>query len=72
MKLKDVISEAVKTDCQTCGVVYNTTIKPKEITVKLELPKKLNITDKESKKLSGNLHNALELVLAKYFYTEPN
>ena len=67
MKIQDVL-EAIKTDCQTCGVVYNTTIKPKQITMKLKLPKELDIDDKESKELSNNLHNALELVLAKYFY----
>lgn len=70
MKLKNIVSEAVKTDCQTCGVVYDTKIKSKEITIKLRLPKDLDITDNESKELSGNLHNALELVLAKYFYDE--
>lgn len=67
MKIKDII-EAVETSCQTKNVEYTVDIKPKCISIQAVLPSELEIDEEESKILDANLHNAVELVLSKYFY----
>lgn len=67
--LKEIV-EAVKTSCQTNDVKYAIKIKPKCISIQADLPSELEIDEEESKILDANLHNAMELVLSKYFYTE--
>jgi hypothetical protein len=62
--------EAVKTSCQTRGVRYNTNITPGNISINLVLPTPLDLSDEESKLLEANIHNALELVLDKYYYVD--
>ena len=58
---------AVKTVCQTPGSIFHTHIEDKEIEVKVTLPKSLNLSEKEASLLEANIHNAMELVLGKYF-----
>lgn len=58
---------AVETVCQTPGAQFHTHISSDVIECKVNLPKALDLTEEEAKLLESNLHNALELVLARYF-----
>lgn len=58
---------AVKTPCQTPGAVFHTNISSRNITLSIDLPKDLKLDESEAVLLGNNLHNAAELVLAKYF-----
>jgi hypothetical protein len=69
-KFSDKLSEAVKTVCQTPGTKFTTEISDDKISVIIELPMSLDISKKEAKLLEDNIHNAMELVLAKYFTKE--
>lgn len=60
-------SEAVKTPCQTPDAQFHIEIKDKKVSVEVELPMELELTEKEAKLLEYNIHNAIELVLARYF-----
>lgn len=59
---------AIKTECQTPGAIFHTKISAKVISCVVDLPKKLNLSEKEAKILDSNIHNAMELVLAPYFF----
>lgn len=59
--------EAVKTECQTPDANFKTNISDNKISVEIELPMDLNLNEKEAKLLEDNIHNAMELVLARYF-----
>ena len=67
---KPIIAEAVKTQCQTDGAVYNTKITQNEVKISVKIPFDLDLSETESKLLEDNLHNALELVLKPYFIQE--
>jgi hypothetical protein len=58
---------ANQTPCQTPGAQFHTRISAKEIECKVDLPMELELTEEEATTLDANLHNALELVLARYF-----
>jgi hypothetical protein len=60
-------TEAVKTKCQTPDAQFNIEINDKSVSVKVELPMKLDLSESEAKLLESNIHNAMELVLAPYF-----
>lgn len=62
-----VLTEAVKTECQTKNAVYNTKITDKEVNITIEIPFELKLNEKEAKLLEDNLHNVIELVLKPYF-----
>jgi hypothetical protein len=64
---KEYTLEALKTKCQTPDAVYNIDISDDKISVVVNLPMKLDITEKEAKILEANIHNAMELVLKTYF-----
>jgi hypothetical protein len=64
---KEYTLEALKTKYQTPDAVYNIDISDDKISVVVNLPMKLDITEKEAKILEANIHNALELVLKTYF-----
>lgn len=59
---------ALETSCQTDGCIFGIIVSPKEITVNVELPFALFLNGEEHSTLHANLHNAVELVLSKYFY----
>ncbi len=67
MKKFSKITEAVKTPCQTPDAQFNIEIKDKKVSVEVELPMELDLTEKDAKLLEDNIHNAMELVLARYF-----
>lgn len=58
---------AKKTPCQTPGAQFHIRISQKKVECKIDLPLELNLTEEEAIVLDTNLHNALELVLARYF-----
>jgi hypothetical protein len=60
-------TEAVKTKCQTPDAQFNIEINDKSVSVKVELPMELDLSESEAKLLESNIHNAMELVLAPYF-----
>ena len=59
---------AIKTKCQTPGVVFHTTINSNKVDVSLVFTKELDLTKKEATLLEANIHNALELVFSRYFH----
>jgi hypothetical protein len=58
---------AERTPCQTDGAIYGTKITEDTIMCHVELPFRLALTDSQAVVLRLNLHNALELVLARYW-----
>jgi hypothetical protein len=66
MKIRK-FTESVKTECQTPEANYNIEINDDKISVEVELPMKLDLTEDEAKLLESNIHNVMELVLAQYF-----
>ena len=60
-------NEAVKTECQTPEANYNIEISDDKVSVEVDLPMELDLTEQEAKLLESNIHNAMELVLAPYF-----
>lgn len=67
VKESEALSEAIKTACQTKDAVYNIDISDNSIDIKIKLPFDLDINEKEAKTLEANLHNLIEIALAKYF-----
>lgn len=59
--------EAVRTECQTPDAQFNIEINDSKVSVEVELPMNLDLTEDEAKLLESNIHNAMELVLAPYF-----
>ena len=59
--------EAVKTDCQTPDAQFHIKVADKKVSVEVDLPKSLDLSEDDAKLLEANLHNAIELVLAPYF-----
>lgn len=58
---------AVQTPCQTPGANFETHITPRGITVTVLFGKRIELSEDEAKTLDDNIHNALELVLARYY-----
>lgn len=57
---------ALATPCQTPGAVYHTRIQDDRITVEIDLGHDLILDDESAAILEANLHNAVELVLARF------
>lgn len=53
--------------CQTPGSVYNTRIKGSSVSVAVDLPFSLDLTEDQAKRLENELHDALEEVLKQFF-----
>lgn len=70
MKHLKKFNEAQETKCQTPDVVYNIDISDEKISITLDLPKSLRLDMEEAELLETNIHNSLEIVLAKYFTNE--
>ena len=62
-----VYNEVLKTVCQTPDAMFHIKIGSNNINCEVELPFDLDIDEKEAKLLETNIHNALELILSKYF-----
>lgn len=58
---------AMETPCQTSGAQFHIRIQKRTVAVKVDLPMNLLLDEDEAQVLEANLHNAMELVLARYF-----
>ena len=67
---KKILKEQNSTRCLTSGAVFDTKIKPKYVSIKVNMPFELDLDEKEAKELETLLHNAVELVMSRYFIKE--
>jgi hypothetical protein len=58
---------AMQTVCQTPSTWFTTHISGSDVSVLIELPFDLNLDEDDAELLEKNIHNAMELVLARYF-----
>ena len=58
---------ALETKCLTNGAIFHTVVTDSEVSVKVDLPFKLDVTEEEAALLDRLIHNQLELVLRPYF-----
>lgn len=58
---------AVSTGCQTPGAQFHTHIGSRSATVTVDFGRSISLTDAQAGELEANLHNAVELVLARYY-----
>ncbi len=58
---------ALETKCLTSGAIFHTAINDRDVSVKVDLPFKLDISDEEASILERLLHNQIEVVL-RYYY----
>jgi len=58
---------AQETPCQTPGATYHILIEDQAITVGVDLPQPLSLSEDQARLLEANLHNAVELALAPLF-----
>ena len=61
------LSVAQETKCLTSGAIFHTAINERILSVKVDLPFKLDISDEEASILERLLHNQIEVVL-RYYY----
>lgn len=57
---------ANETECLTDGTIYHTMIKSRSISIDIDLPTPLNLSEKEAAILDILIHNQLELILRYY------
>lgn len=68
---------AVSIPCQTPGATYHTMITEHGVdnhtcvSIEVDLPLTLALSNDDAKHLEDNLHNAVELVLSRYFDRSP-
>jgi len=60
-------SMAVETGCLTNGAIFVTSIQEKSVSVVVELPFQLEISEKEAEILDILIHNQMEILLRLYF-----
>jgi hypothetical protein len=58
---------AASTPCQTDGATYGIKIGADTVMCLIELPFQFDLDEAETSLLKTNIHNAMELVLARYF-----
>ena len=58
---------AQKTKCLTNGAVFHTEVSEGKVSISVDLPFKLDISEAEAKVLTRLLHNQLEVVLRYYW-----
>jgi hypothetical protein len=58
---------AIATPCQTSGAVFHTSVADNKVSVQIDIPFNLDLTEQEAALLEANIHNAMELVLAPHF-----
>ena len=65
--IKEVLKEQNATKCLTSGAYFNTHVEPKKVSISVDMPFDLNIDEEEAIELETLLHNAVELVMSRYF-----
>jgi hypothetical protein len=58
---------AIETPCQTPGAQFHTVITADRVSVVIDLPAPLDLTEADARQLEADLHNATELVLARWW-----
>jgi hypothetical protein len=58
---------AVATECQTSGATFSTRITAGKLTAEVDFGRVLDLDEADAAELEANVHNALELVLARYW-----
>ena len=58
---------AVSTGCQTSGATFSTCVTSERLTVEVDFGRVLELSEEGAAELEANAHNALELVLARYW-----
>lgn len=58
---------ATATFCQTPGANFSTQISPRGVTVFVDFGRWINLDVHEAELLESNLHNVIELALARYY-----
>ncbi|HEY2455605.1 MAG TPA: hypothetical protein VGI71_23920 [Scandinavium sp.] len=61
---------AIPTECQTPGAQFRTHISEVAATVSIEFGRKIIMSEHEARLLEANLHNAAELVFARYYTSD--
>ncbi len=59
---------AIATRCQTSGATYTTAITPGQLVIAIDFGRVLDLSAADAAELETNAHNALELVLARYWH----
>jgi hypothetical protein len=68
MLLKTLIEKYDKNHkCLTPDAIYKTHVKNNSISIKVDLPMKLDLTEDQATDLEADLHYAIEKVLSKFF-----
>ena len=65
--IKEVLIEQNATACLTSGAYFDTHISPRRVSISVDMPFDLNISEEEAIELENLLHNAVELVMSRYF-----
>lgn len=58
---------AFETQCLTSGAISHTAVNENSVSVSVELPFTLNVTEEEAELIERLMHNQLELILRPYF-----
>lgn len=58
---------ARSTECQTDGGIYTTVVEPRKVSISVELPFELKLNAADNEILRRNMHNVMEIVLARYW-----
>lgn len=58
---------ALPTACQTPDAMFTTEVTGRHVSIRVDLPFPLDLTEAGAALVEANLHNAVELVLAPYF-----
>lgn len=65
--IREILKEQNATDCLTSGAYFNTHVEPRRVSISVDMPFELNIDEEEAIELETLLHNAVELVMSRYF-----
>ena len=65
--VSEVLKEQNATRCLTSGAYFDTRIEPSRVSVAVDMPFEMDIDELEAEELETLLHNAVELVMSRYF-----
>ena len=65
--IKESLLEQNATKCLTSGAYFSTHVEPRRVSIAVDMPFELDIDEEEAIELETLLHNAVELVMSRYF-----